>query len=56
MEKWEEAKTKVANLADLIVAKQRHGPIGDVMLQFHGAFTRFADLDRHHTLEETFDA
>jgi replicative DNA helicase len=52
MEKWEEAKTKVANLADLIVAKQRHGPIGDVPLQFHGAFTRFADLDRHHTLDE----
>ena len=52
MEKWEEAKTKVANLADLIVAKQRHGPIGDILLQFHGAFTRFADLDRHHAPED----
>ncbi len=56
VEKWEDAKAKVANLADIIVAKQRHGPIGDRQLLFHGAFTRFADLDRHHALEDTFDA
>ncbi|MGH6662418.1 MAG: DnaB-like helicase C-terminal domain-containing protein, partial [Rhodospirillales bacterium] len=56
MTNWEDAKAKVANLADIIVAKQRHGPIGDRQLLFQGAFTRFADLDRHHSLEETFDA
>ncbi|MEE2698366.1 MAG: replicative DNA helicase [Pseudomonadota bacterium] len=47
-EKWEETKTKVANLADVIVAKQRHGPIGDIKLHFNGAFTRFSDLDLQH--------
>ena len=52
MERWEESKLKVANLADVIVAKQRHGPIGDIKLLFHGAFTRFADLDLHHTPED----
>ena len=52
MDRWEEAKLKVANLADVIVAKQRHGPIGDIKLLFHGAFTRFGDLDLHHAPED----
>lgn len=44
----EEALERVRNLADVIVAKQRHGPIDDVTLQFQGEFTRFHDLDRFH--------
>lgn len=48
LQKWEENKEKVANLADIIVAKQRHGPIGDVTMRFVGAFTRFEDLAHHH--------
>ena len=52
MDRWEESKAKVSNLADVITAKQRHGPIGDIQLLFHGAFTRFSDLDRHHALED----
>jgi replicative DNA helicase len=34
--------------ADIIIAKQRHGPIGDVQMQFTGEFTRFGDLDHYH--------
>ena len=52
MEKWEDAKTKGANLADIIIAKQRHGPIGDIQMRFNGAFTRFSDLDRLHNPED----
>jgi replicative DNA helicase len=52
IQRWEDAKEKVANLADIIVAKQRHGPIGDVPMRFTGAFTRFSDLDLHHTAED----
>ncbi|MBC8338503.1 MAG: replicative DNA helicase [Rhodospirillales bacterium] len=48
MRKWEDAKERVANLADVIVAKQRHGPIADVKLHFNGAFTRFGDYDFQH--------
>ena len=51
-EKWEDTKTKVANLADVIVAKQRHGPIADIKLHFNGAFTRFSDLDFQHEPEQ----
>lgn len=36
------------NIAEVIIAKQRHGPIGIVELFFDGNFTRFEDLDRHH--------
>ncbi|TCS60134.1 replicative DNA helicase [Varunaivibrio sulfuroxidans] len=49
--KWEEAMDRVRNLAQVIVAKQRHGPIGDVTLMFQGQFTRFGDLDRQHFQE-----
>ncbi len=34
---------QVRNLAELIVAKQRHGPIGTVYLHFEGEFTQFGD-------------
>lgn len=46
--RWRESLDKIKNLADVIVAKQRHGPIGDVKLQFTGEFTRFGDLDSYH--------
>jgi len=46
--RWEKNLEEVKNLATVIVAKQRHGPIGDVALQFQGEFTRFHDLDTSH--------
>ena len=41
--------TSVHNQADLIIAKQRHGPTGTIQLFFEAEFTRFADLDRVHS-------
>ena len=49
--KWEERMERVKNLAEIIVAKQRHGPIGTRMMQFEGRFTRFRDYDREHSPE-----
>ncbi len=50
-EKFRERETKheqlleaARNKAEVIIAKQRHGPIGTVELQFTGEFTRFDDL------------
>lgn len=45
---WQERLDKVKNIGDVIIGKQRHGPIGDIRLSFQGEFTRFADLDPHH--------
>ncbi|MGF1477749.1 MAG: replicative DNA helicase [Geminicoccaceae bacterium] len=42
---WTERLQRAHNKADLIVAKQRNGPIGTVTTQFDGAFGRFYDLD-----------
>lgn len=38
-------------LANIIVAKQRNGPIGDVTLKFWDKYTRFDNLERHQTYD-----
>jgi replicative DNA helicase len=40
---WQERMDKIANLAEVIIGKQRHGPIGRVVLHFESAFTKFSD-------------
>lgn len=42
--KWQERCGQVHNVAEAIVAKQRHGPIGTVKLHFDPNYTRFSDL------------
>ncbi len=46
--RWHERIADVRNTASVIIAKQRHGPVGAIDLYFNGSLTRFADLDRHH--------
>ncbi|OCW57743.1 replicative DNA helicase [Hoeflea olei] len=41
---WEEKMMKARGTADVIIAKQRHGPTGTVPLAFQAEFTRFEDL------------
>ncbi|MGO9817364.1 MAG: replicative DNA helicase [Acidocella sp.] len=48
MEKWKTDMQNVYQKAELILAKQRHGPTGKIDLFFEGEFTRFADLDTIH--------
>ncbi len=45
---WQAEMDRVLNLADVIVAKQRHGPTGVVNLHFEGMYTRFSNLDKRH--------
>ena len=47
-DRWEQRLNSVRNTAEVLIAKQRHGPIGKVELQFQGEFTRFSNLDRGH--------
>jgi replicative DNA helicase len=44
LDKWQQRATKMHNVADVIIGKQRHGPIGTVSLLFEGAFTKFDNL------------
>ena len=51
-ETWQASMDQIHNLAEIIVAKQRHGPIGKVLLQFESRFTRFANLAKKDYLPE----
>ena len=46
--RWTERAAEMHNKAEVIIAKQRHGPIGSVYLFFDGNYTRFDDLDEIH--------
>ena len=46
---WAQRLQDSANVAETIVAKQRHGPIGIVKLFFDSNVTRFSDLDLRHS-------
>jgi replicative DNA helicase len=49
LDKWQRDMEAVHNKAELIIAKQRHGPTGMIPLFFEAEFTRFADLDQAHS-------
>jgi replicative DNA helicase len=51
-DKWHKDMERAHNIADIIVAKQRHGPIGTVRLHFDGQFTRFSNLESQFGEEE----
>jgi replicative DNA helicase len=41
--------------AEVIIAKQRHGPTGTVRLQFEGQYTRFSDfVEDSHLPAQTY--
>ncbi|MCO6392779.1 replicative DNA helicase [Aliihoeflea aestuarii] len=54
-QEWETKLNDVRGKAEVIIAKQRHGPTGTVSLSFVGEFTRFADLAEEDHLPERFE-
>jgi replicative DNA helicase len=44
MAEWQEAMNRLTGKAEVIIGKQRHGPIGTVELSFEDQFTRFGNL------------
>jgi replicative DNA helicase len=42
-QKWQDEMAPIHNLAEVIVAKQRHGPTGKVTLHFEGRTTKFSN-------------
>ena len=44
MAQWQDDMERLHGKAEIIIGKQRHGPIGTVELSFEGQFTRFGNL------------
>tara|TARA_R110002110_G_scaffold49676_7_gene147595 strand:+ start:1420 stop:2919 length:1500 start_codon:yes stop_codon:yes gene_type:complete len=44
MQAWQEEMERLHGRAEVVIGKQRHGPIGTVDLSFEGRFTRFGNL------------
>lgn len=42
-------------MADIIVAKHRNGPVGEVTVGFEGRYTEFRDIDFYTPSEEVYD-
>ncbi|WP_346897812.1 replicative DNA helicase [uncultured Roseibium sp.] len=54
-EVWRDKLERVKGKAEVIIAKQRHGPTGTANLHFQGEFTRFSDLAEDEYLPERHD-
>ena len=48
---WQEEMDQLRHLAEVIIGKQRHGPIGTVKLSFDEDTTRFGNLAREGRFE-----
>lgn len=51
---WLTKMEEVHNLAEVVIGKQRHGPIGTVRLMFDSRFTRFGDLVRDGRVDQGY--
>ncbi|MCB1454618.1 MAG: replicative DNA helicase [Rhizobiaceae bacterium] len=53
--KWETEMNEARGKAEVIVAKQRHGPTGMVPVGFQGEYTRFFDIAEDSHMPERFE-
>jgi len=42
---WQQKMDDVSTLADIMISKQRHGPTGNVKVEFEAMYTKFKDLE-----------
>ena len=41
---WQSKMSDIAGLAEILIGKQRHGPTGNIQVEFEGMYTKFKDL------------
>ena len=41
---WQAKMNEISNLAEIMISKQRHGPTGNIKIEFEGMFTKFRDI------------
>jgi len=42
---WRQKMDEVSHLAEIMISKQRHGPTGNVKVEFEAMYTKFKDLE-----------
>jgi len=42
---WQQKMDEISSLADILIGKQRHGPTGNVKVEFEAMYTKFKDLE-----------
>jgi replicative DNA helicase len=52
MDRYQERGAKIHNVAEVMIAKQRHGPVGNVLLYFDGTITKFDNLSHEEGAPE----
>ncbi len=52
MAAWQDRMERLHGRAEIVIGKQRHGPIGTIELSFEGRFTRFGNLAKPWQQEE----
>ena len=52
---WQQKMIQVAGKAEVIIGKQRHGPVGTVQLSFESNFTRFGNLAKNDYMPERLE-
>ena len=48
---WQEEMEAIRHVAEVIIGKQRHGPIGTIKLHFNENLTKFGNLAREGRFE-----
>ena len=43
---WQAKMNEVSNFAEIIIGKQRHGPTGNVKVEFEGIYTKFKNASK----------
>jgi len=41
---WQAKMNEISNLAEIMISKQRHGPTGNIRVEFEAMFTKFRDI------------
>ena len=41
---WQSKMNDIAGMAEILIGKQRHGPTGNIQVEFEGMYTKFKDL------------
>ena len=48
---WQDDMDRIQHVAEVVIGKQRHGPIGTVKLHFNADLTKFSNLAREGRFE-----